>query len=338
MGGIHRGMGRMRRPNTPGGIFHLTARTIRGERLFTPALRSAAIEMLPVVVPRSRVRLLAVAIMPTHLHLVVQQGPLRVDKLMQPYLCRLALRLQRAHDLEGPMFWRSYTCTPCHNPRHARNAIVYVHLNAVRAGICAEPDRFPWTSHGLYVPGESSRMIAAVQELATVLDPGVALPLFAGGPDRSMPQLRGDYLGFVDWRVARDRAGAVEIGPDGKPVDPMQQSPSPVSAWGDRAWDDLLTPLFHAPARGAQLVGGDVGPLYAPDLATIAKNTVAAEAPGLTLEAIRGRGGGPEYVRLRNLIIGRLHAAGYRNTQIAEFLGLSESAIWYHLRVWQRSA
>lgn len=337
--GDHGSMGRMRRPNTPGGIFHIAARTIRGERLFTPAVRSAAIELLPVVVPRSEVRLLGVAIMSTHLHLVLQQGRRRVDTLMQPYLCRLALRLQRAHDMEGPMFWRPYLCEPCHDPRHARNAIVYVHLNAVRAGICREPDRYPWTSHELYTPGGTTTAPDLASKLATVLDPTVALPLFATGPDRSMDHLRGDYLDLVRWRIERDRAGVVELGPDGQPVDPMQQAPPrPVSAWGDRAWGPLISPLFHSAVRGEPAAGGDRIPRHAPDLATIARNTLAGEAPGLTLMGIRGRGGGPEIVRLRNLVIQRIHAAGYPNTQIAAFLGLSESAVWYHLNVWKKPA
>lgn len=331
-------MGRMRRPNTPGGIFHIAARTIRGERLFTPDMRSVALELLPLVVSRSQVRLLAVTIMSTHLHLVVQQGPQRVDKLMQPYLRRLALRLQRAHHLEGPMFWRPYLCEPCHSPRHARNAVVYVHLNAVRAGICEQPGRYPWTSHALYTPGGTTHAIDPIRGLATVLDPGVALPLFAAGPDRSLCQLREDYLELVRWRIERDRAGEVDLGADGEPVDPMQQAPPrPVSAWGDRAWAPLLSPLFHSPVQGRQPVRGDRIRRYAPDLATIAGNTLAAEAPGLTLGVVRGRGGGPEIVRLRKLMIQRIHAAGYANTQIADFLGLSESAVWYHLRVGRES-
>lgn len=294
--------------------------------------------MLPVVVPRSEVRLLAVAIMSNHLHLVVQQGSRTVDKLMQPLLCRLARRVQRVHDLEGPIFWPPYLSRPCHDPRHARNAIVYVHLNAVRAGICSEPDRYPWTSHGLYAPGGTESSSDAGRTLAPVLDPTIALPLFAAGADRSGPQLRDDYLGFVRWRLERDQRAEVEFGPDSEPVDPMQLSPSPVSDWGDRAWGSLVTPLFHSPAQGSQPVQGDLVRGYAPEMDAIARGILGAESGGLRMERIRGRGGGPETVRLRNLIIRRAHAAGYRNTQIADYLGLSESAVWYHIRVWQRTA
>ena len=294
--------------------------------------------MLPVVLPRSQVRLLAVAIMSNHLHLVVQQGRRKIEKLMQPLLLRLALRVHRTHGLQGPVFWRPYLCEPCHDPRHARNAIVYVHLNAVRAGICREPERYPWTSHGLYGPVGTAPVDGIGETLATVLDPAVALPLFAAGPDRSMRELRGDYRDFVDWRIDRDRRAEVELGPDGAPVEPLQQSPSPVSTWGDRAWGPLLTPLFHAPAAGSRPIEGDLIRAYAPDMDAIARSTLATEVPGLSVEGVRGRGGGPELTRLRNLIIRRAHAAGYRNTQIADYLGLSESAIWYHLQVWQPEA
>ena len=57
-----------------------------------------------------------------------------------------------------------------------------------------------------------------------------------------------------------------------------------------------------------------------------------AEAPELPLREIRGRGGGPTHTRLRHLIIRRLHAAGFRNTDIARYLDVSDSAVSYFVR------
>lgn len=317
-----RRMGRLRRPYLPGAIFHLMARTLRRERRFTPSLRSAALDAIADAIPRSRSRLLAAAIMPNHLHMVVQQGERPLSALMQPLLRRLALLLQDAHGLEGPMFWRHYASRPCLDPSYARNAIVYTHLNPVRAGLCEDPADYPSTSHLLYGGVAAGRMPTELERLADVIDPMLALPLFATRATGPAQRLHDDYREFVARRLRLDRLVDDEA-PDF--TDPDAVSPPP-SAWGQLAWGSALSPLFHPPRPDPRF--SDRGPSQAaPDLATIARSMLTLEAPGLTLRAIRGRGGGSRHARVRHLIIRRAHAAGYTNIQIAEFLGLSESAV-----------
>lgn len=323
-------MGRHRRPHLPGGIFHLAARTLRRERRFTPRLRSVALSTLAEVLPRSQADLLAVAIMPNHLHIVIRQGEPTLAELMQPLLRRLALAVQREHRLKGPVFWRPYGAVPCLDPRHARNAIVYTHLNPVRAKLCADPARYRWTSDALYTPTPRPAPPPELEPLAPLLDPSLALPLFATGPARTATGLRSDYRAFLDWRLSAD---AVEEGDD--PVsdvaDDLDRAPRPPSAWGTIGWGESLSPLFHARGRHSPGFHDDGPAPTAPDLATIARTTLTREAPRMNLDSVRGRGGGRERTRLRHLIIRRQHAAGYRNIQIARFLDLSESAVSYVL-------
>ena len=312
-------MGRQRRPHLPGVVFHLTARTLRSERLFTPALRTEALSEVAAVVPASRARLLAVAIMSNHLHLVVQQGPRPVWALMQPLLRRLAHRLQRSHRRTGPVFWRPYAATPCLDPGHARNAIAYTHLNPVRAKICDDPGAYPWTSHALYADERARpRELAAIR---AVLDPASALPLFSRVRPGAPPDLRADYDAFLRWRLAADRA--METGE----IRPEPDDPDSRHEWRDGDWAPRLSPLFHAPAgipRGDRDSPADPPGL---DLASVARAVVAAEAPGLSVESVRGRFGGAAHSKLRRLLILRLHRAGHRNVEIARFLNLSESAV-----------
>lgn len=315
------------------------ARTIRGERRFTPGIRSAALRALAEVLPRSRSRLLAVAIMSNHLHIVAQQGERPLASLMQPLLRRMARMVQTAHDLEGPVFWRHYACRPCLDPLHARNAIAYTHLNPVRAGLCTDPLRYRWTSHAVYAGVESAALSPELKHLAPVLDPALALPLFATSAGRRTEHLRSDYRAFLAWRLRADATA------DGDNADPGQ-SPDELTGDGDRTstpppwgavgWGASLSPFFHAPGRGRSGVGtsgvhDDGSWPIVPDMATIARNTLAREAPGMRLDSIRGRGGGREPTRIRHVIIWRLHDAGFRNVAIARFLDLSESAVSYVL-------
>jgi REP element-mobilizing transposase RayT len=317
-------MGRRRRPDLPGAVFHLTARTLDRQRLFSAPLRTRALELIAETVPRSGARLLAVAIMASHLHLVVQQGRRPLETLMQPLLRHLAHLLQRARDVEGPVFWRPYGCTPCMDPRHARNAIAYTHLNPVRAGVCTHPGAYPWTSHRLYaVDVAGTRDELAAHILSPVLDPAFALPLFAADSGRTTDELRADYCQYITWRLVADREKA-----EGSVDDETHATrPSPVAASAVEAyWGRAFSPLFHA----TQVSGPSPGrppARPAPDLADVARATLAAEAPGLPLGLVRGRRGGVHYARIRHRMIQNMHAAGYRNVDIARFIGLSESAV-----------
>lgn len=321
-------MGRKRRPYLPGAIFHLTARTIRYQRWFTPRLRTAALRAVAETLPRSGIRLLAVAIMPNHMHLVVQQGEKPLSRLMQPVLRRLALALQQAHGIEGPVFWRHYASRPCLDPAYARNAIAYTHLNPVRAGICEDPSDYAWTSHALYANTVGDGTPAELAPLESHLDPSIGLLLFGGGPQQSRHHLRSAYSEFLAWRLRLD--GVQEE--SAEDVEAGWRPSASRTGWAGSGWGASLSPLFHAPMgwAGSSTDGGPRSPT--PDMTTIARNTLASERSGLTLQSIRGRGGGREYSRIRHALVRRLNAAGYRNVQIARFLDLSESAVWFALR------
>jgi len=312
-------MGRAIRPNVPGGVFHLTARTLRRQRWFTPAVRTGALDVLACALPASDLRLLAVVIMPNHLHLVVQQGRYPVGRFMQSLLRRLVHIIHRQHGLEGPVFWRPYGYTPCVDPEHARNAIAYTHLNPVRGGLCADPSAYPWSSHALYLPEHKQAEHKAVPEfgqLTVLVDPCPGLRLFTARDDRPVADSRVDYERYVEWRRARDHADAEDSSPPAAPPDVALPL-----AWGDPRWSSALSPLFHARPTPTRRWSAS------PDLADIARATLAAECPGLQYQEIRGRRGGRTRSRLRHLVIERAHAAGHRNVDIARFLDLSESAV-----------
>ena len=322
-------MGRQRRPFLPGAIFHLTARTIRHQLWITPPLRTQALRVVGEAVPRSGSRLLAVAVMSNHIHLVAQQGHKPLSRLMQPILRRLALLVQEAHGLKGPVFWRHYSSQHCFDPSYARNAIVYAHLNPVRAGLCSRPSEYAWTSHSLYVGTKAEDLPPELRPLESAIDPSVALPLFASDLPRSRADLQADYRRFVEQRLRLD---ALALDGEERPDPPMP--PPNVAILGSLGtWSAALTPLFHAPigsgsAPEVVLRGLSLGP----DMTTIARRTLRLEGSRRSVESICGRRGGREASRLRHAIMRRLHAAGYKNVRIAEFLNVSESAVSHVLR------
>jgi len=313
-------MGRYPRPHLPGGTFHLTTRLHRAEALFDPQLRTAIVGLLRDQVAVGDIELLAYAIMPNHLHLVVRQGKGRLSDFMQPLLRRIALLVQRKHVRQGYVFERRYHSEPCADPGHLRNAIVYTHLNPVRANLCGLPGEYAWSSHRAWLENAPAADGAADPVTLTK-----SLDLFAAGPQRTRAQVRADYLAYVTWTRnyelwLREIKAGNSVG---------RSPPAPSVGQGDANWLLYFTPEqpdYNVPVASGEAVPAEANPSR-PDLDVIAKEQLIELELGIDLTIVRSRWGGAVYVRARHAIIRRASALGYRNAQIAAYLRISASAV-----------
>lgn len=315
-------MGRRHRSYLPGAVFHLTTRTQGGEPWFTPVLRTRLVDYAASAIRRTDATLLAYAIMPNHLHLVLRQGRQPLDRVMQPLLRRAALVVQRSHGLVGHVFQRRYRDHVCLDPDYARNTIVYTHLNPVRAGLLEDPGAYDWASHRFYL-GDAT----VPEPMASVLAVDDGLRLFAPWDGCTISDLRGAYSRLVGWQLERDRQAATE-----EPVETARSlPPRPFVLAADTAWSHSFAPLFRDGTPG----GTDSPSMYgsaAGDLDRIARHTLAEHAPDLQLDEVRTNSKRPAIVRARRRLIPRLAAAGHSGAAIARFLGVSQQCVSNVLR------
>lgn len=307
-------MSRQLRPNLPGAVFHLTARLQQREQLFTEPVRTSLVGLLRDTVAIRDVSLFAYVLMPNHLHLVVRQGDAPLKEFMQPLLRRVALLIHRVYGREGHAFERRYRAHQCMDPEYLRNAIVYTHLNPLRAGLCREPDSWPWSSRGAWVSDADDTPAIDGRPHPTSL--GGALPVFASDGQRTWSELRADYRRFENWRMHRDRAAS-----SGSPLPAAPTSPRPGIGAGNRNWVHLLA------RRCRQSAPEVLDTRKRPDLNDIAR-LVIRETGGRLLELqLRSRWGGSDYVNARRAIILRATAFGYTGAEIATYLRISTSAV-----------
>jgi hypothetical protein len=206
-------------------------------------------------------------------------------------------------------------------PEHVRNSVVYLHLNPVRAGLCATPDEYAWTSHGAWI-GNATACDGAAEPVA--LDR--ALHLFASRPDRCRDDLIADYLAFMNWRIRFDQCAAAAAGQVAQP--PLVLPPRPPVEHGDLAWLRGMTPRpLYTPKPAEEVAPQLTGARPRLDLADIARAVVAESGTGIDLSTVRSRWGGPTHRRVRDAIILRAAAAGYSGVQIAAYLHISPSAV-----------
>lgn len=300
-------MGRNIRPHLPGAVFHLTARTQAREPCLT-GLEGAVQSIICSAPARSDARLIAYAIMPNHIHILAQQGRRRLADFMQPMLRRIALVVQRRYDREGHVFERRYRDALCSDPEYLRNAIIYIHLNPVRAELARSADEYPWSSHLTFCGSPHPE-----EQMSTLLTSENALRLFASRDSRTPAQWTRDYRTFMTWRTQMDawilNGGDQQFHPPSRPC----------TEAGDASWAD-----WHAaPAAGK---GGD-SRLPRADLRDIALASLSVLAPGMPLDDLRAGGAEKQVVRVRRHFILRALAAGYSGRKIAGFLCVSPSTV-----------
>jgi len=252
--------------------------------------------------------LLAYAIMPNHLHILVVQGVRPLSDFMQPLLRRVAILVHAGQGCEGHVFQRRYHSSPCTDPGYLRNTIAYVHLNPVRAGLADRPGRYAWTTHGDYV----SRRLPTRDGHGPTMG---GLQLFSPNLGARLQCVRSNYLRFLDWRMRADTLlMSEERGAAGN-------SSSPPTVGGDIYWTERFgggcTPRAERrlPRRPAF------------DLRDVVANALQAIAPDMSMDVLRSGGRTRLLVAVRRQVITRAKEDGHRNRSIARFLHVSDVTV-----------
>jgi REP element-mobilizing transposase RayT len=302
-------MSRPLRPNLPGIPFHLTARVQWQQPLFA-GIEARICHALEAESEAHGMQPIAHAVMSNHLHILAVQGPPPLGWFMQSLLRRIALIVNKQHGRQGHVFERRYAAKPCLSPEYLRTALAYVHLNPVRAGICATPDAYAWSSHGLYsLPGNSIANTGTIPAAAQN-----ALRLFAENPADDLTICSRLYHRFLDWRLAADelKSRGAALGDIAPPTFPA----------GDMHWVRQFSPS----AAGLPPTS-EAPPPPRPEIRQIALGVLTEQAPDMDLETLRSGGRSRALAGIRRSVIVRSAASGHRTCQIARYLRVSQTAV-----------
>lgn len=140
-------MPRMARIVVPGYPHHVTQRGNRGQRTFFETTDYLTyLNLLNELKGKAGVDIWAYCLMPNHVHLiVVPKRPSSLAKLFGPAHHRYARRFNIARDWVGHL-WQERFHSFVMDEQHLLAAVRYVELNPVRAGLCAHPDDWRWSS------------------------------------------------------------------------------------------------------------------------------------------------------------------------------------------------
>ena len=141
-------MARAHRIRTADHLYHVTARGLAGHPIMaTDTDRRVFLATLAEVVVTYGWLCHAYCVMDTHYHLMLRTPAANLPEGMQALNGSYGTRFSHAYGVTGHVFRGRYGARLIRSQEHALEVSRYVPLNPVRAGICREPEDWPWSSY-----------------------------------------------------------------------------------------------------------------------------------------------------------------------------------------------
>lgn len=241
------------------------------------------------------VRCIAWSLMPNHYHLLVISDDGELPFFMRCLLTAFSMHFNNKYERVGHLFQNRYQTRLIAKETHLREAVRYIHLNPLRAGLVGslkELESYPWTGHRQILRGGT----ACWQDLQSLRE------IFVGDQESSWT---ARYLEFV-------RAGSRVAGHEG--------------AYGDSA----ASPVAEADKYPGNASRGDAGP---PEEFLRVVAQISART-GIPAERILGPGRLRHEVGARRDVLRncKTEMTDASTAQICRWLGISEAAGGYLLR------
>lgn len=293
LGGRQRVFRARAKVNEPGFISHITQRAAGKEPLFVEdGDYLTMLGLLKDVAERFEVTVLAMCLMPNHVHLLLKPSERNLSEAMQAVFSRYAKQFNRKYERRGHLFGGPYRQAVCLDNTYLLTASVYIHLNPVRAGLIHQAASYRWSSCGLYCR-------RAEDGAESFIDPGPVLSVI----DSDLGQARQEYSRLV------------QSGRELQPENALEQE-GVIEKFCNRL-ASVFPNLFARIGKKESLQDESGQELM--ELTTLEHK----------LEEFRQQSAkGPETRQARRYLIEQLLARGYKKTQIAERLGVSRQTVY----------
>ena len=177
------------RPQFAGGIYHVTTRGNRRQRIYAAPHDAPCFAGLLGRIVRTLGWLCHdFCLMPNHFHLVVETPNADLAVGMQRLNGVYAKWFNYHHGFEGHLFERRYRSIVIETDAHLLTLARYLALNPVAAGLCDDPADWPWSSY---------RAMVGLDPPPEFLTCDWLLSLFGSNRDRARAAFRAFVAGEV---------------------------------------------------------------------------------------------------------------------------------------------
>jgi putative transposase len=158
------------------GVHHITSRGNNRRSIYEDvADRETFYGILDQAFERTAVICHLDVLMGNHFHLLLEGAMADVSDLMWRVNHRYALAYNARHGRIDHLFGRRFHCTPVPDLRGAQVVSVYIALNPVRAGFCADPGDWPFGSFRVYAGTVEPRPHLTTTLVSELFGPGRTL-------------------------------------------------------------------------------------------------------------------------------------------------------------------
>jgi REP element-mobilizing transposase RayT len=145
-------MARKTRIEFPGAFYHVLARGNNKQKIFKDNQDyKVYITRLSRYHERYKCILYAYALMPNHIHLLLETGTIPLSKIMQGLQQSYTSYFHKKYISVGHVFQARYKAILCQREAYLLELVRYIHLNPVRAALVEEPEDYLWSSHHVYI-------------------------------------------------------------------------------------------------------------------------------------------------------------------------------------------
>jgi putative transposase len=156
------------RIEVPGGVYHVVVRGNRRDSIFLDdADRLRFLDDLARVARRMGWEVLAYCLMGNHYHLFLRVSDAGLARGMRDLNSAFCQAFNRRHGRVGHVLQGRYKSPLVEGDRYRMALVRYILRNPVRAGLCARPGDWPWSSYGATVGAvEAPGFVATALALA----------------------------------------------------------------------------------------------------------------------------------------------------------------------------
>jgi len=136
----------------PGAICHITQRAAGKEPLFLED--SDYLYMLHILKEQKKkfnFDIFCYSLMPNHLHILLRLSKDNLSDAMKELYRRYARFFNKKYGRKGHVFGGPFRQSLCFNETYLLAASLYIHLNAVRANLVRDPEKYRWSDCKLYL-------------------------------------------------------------------------------------------------------------------------------------------------------------------------------------------
>ena len=145
-------MPRKARIQAESGIYHVMLRGIDRDPIFRDVEDNAMfLNILRETKIKSGYKLLAYCLMGNHVHLLIKEEKESLGQIMKRIGVRFVYCYNAKYQRVGHLFQDRFKSEAVEDERYLCTVIRYIHQNPIKAGICREPEEYPYSSFAEYI-------------------------------------------------------------------------------------------------------------------------------------------------------------------------------------------